>query len=496
MHARAVYVLASLGNEHLIEHLKARLNANGLLHNYENHALIALGTDAAGFLFSQSVKAVGERLATLPNDAANNTSRYELIRPIQFLKPDIRYLITPAFESCLLRLIESDNPDITWIGSDLVRRSATASLLYHVSTASARQNRWSDSFSTFGERSVVTAELWLDWWGNTIDPAVQKKLLRLTPLCPSLEVEKVLLECLDTDELRAQAARQLGEYGAVRAAPCLREILAENTNDSALRDQMEAAHALGDLRDDAAIPLLKAMISAHTESLAAIYAVASLGVIGTSEAETALCELLAEGVNEERIAPALINCGSPSAMAAVLARAKARSNGPEWLCEQASRLSYTRGWTRGRYYTHIDTADFVQYLDTTNQAASSKQNWGVIRAFEQIDSPDVRHLLRKWAERRGTLSDPVVRENDSLRMSQLCIRELTDRGDEFAAQKPKRDGPVARAGFPRRFVARHIQEFGRELFPRGSTCPERGPKEANRRHYDWEKPKGLAGVEL
>ena len=77
-------------------------------------------------------------------------------------------------------------------------------------------------------------------------------------------------------------------------------------------------------------------------------------------------------------------------------------------------------------------ADFIQYLDATYQPKHPKQNWDFVRAFEQIDSPDVRRLLRKWAERQGTPNDAIVRENDSLRMSYLCIRELIDRGDEFA----------------------------------------------------------------
>ena len=230
----------------LVEHLKGRLDKNGLLHNYENHALIAVGTDDAGSLFAQSVTAVGQKLAALPNNAANNRSRHELIWPIQFMKPDVRYLITPAFEPHLKRLIESDNPDASWIASDLVKRSATASLLYHVASASARQSRWYDDFDTFGERSTVTPELWLDWWRRTTDTAVQKKLLRLTPLCPSLMVEEALLACLDRSELRGRAARQLGEYGAVRAAPYLRQILAENAPDDALWDQLTSAHALGD----------------------------------------------------------------------------------------------------------------------------------------------------------------------------------------------------------------------------------------------------------
>jgi hypothetical protein len=193
---------------------------------------------------------------------------------------------------------------------------------------------------------------------------------------------------------------------------------------------MEAAHALGDLRDDAAVPFLKAMISAYPKSHAAIEAAASLGVIGTPEAEKALIALLAEGNCQEGIVPALITCGSPSAMAVVIARAKTRPDGPEWLCKQARHLSSTRGWTRGRYYTHIHTKELVEYLDASYQPMSPTQNWDYVHAFEQIDSPDVRRLLRRWAEWSGTSADAIVREG--IRMSYFCIRELKYRGDEFA----------------------------------------------------------------
>ena len=51
-HAKAVSVLAYLGDERLVTNLQARLAENGLLASYENHALIALGTDTAGALFA------------------------------------------------------------------------------------------------------------------------------------------------------------------------------------------------------------------------------------------------------------------------------------------------------------------------------------------------------------------------------------------------------------------------------------------------------------
>ena len=43
-HIRAVNVLAYLGDARVIDHLKERLARNGALQEYENHALLAVGT--------------------------------------------------------------------------------------------------------------------------------------------------------------------------------------------------------------------------------------------------------------------------------------------------------------------------------------------------------------------------------------------------------------------------------------------------------------------
>src|SRR5207244_1274154 len=142
----------------------------------------------------------------------------------------------------------------------------------------------------------------------------------------------------------------------------------------------------------------------------------NLGFIGTVEAETALSELFDMGICENRAASALIICGTSSAIAVVITRAGARTDGFRWLCEQCRHLSWTRGWTRGKYYTHINTAELVDYLDAGFQPGSSKENWDFVHALEQIDTSDVRRLLRKWAMLRGTTEDPTVREDDHLRL--------------------------------------------------------------------------------
>jgi hypothetical protein len=61
-HARAVQILALLGDERLVVHLERRLEANSLLANYENHALVAVGSDPAWRLLAQCVRAIGKKL--------------------------------------------------------------------------------------------------------------------------------------------------------------------------------------------------------------------------------------------------------------------------------------------------------------------------------------------------------------------------------------------------------------------------------------------------
>ena len=135
---------------------------------------------------------------------------------------------------------------------------------------------------------------------------------------------------------------------------------------------------------------------------------------------------------ENAVLEALLCCGSPAAVAQLVRRAAARQDGPKWLCERLHHLSWTRGWRRGEYFTHIHTAELVDYLEAHYEPGSPEQNWSVGDAFRQIDSPEVRTLLRKWGSRRGSPEDPLVRESDQRRISDMCYWELRDRGDVSA----------------------------------------------------------------
>lgn len=181
--------------------------------------------------------------------------------------------------------------------------------------------------------------------------------------------------------------------------------------------------------------LLEKLAGEHSDEWVVLQAIGSLGCIGNSEAESALGRLLqatkGEGF-ESAVLEALLCCGSPAAVAELVRRATARQDGPKWLCERLNHLSWTRGWHRGEYFTHIHTAELVDYLETHYEPGSPEQNWSVGDAFRQIDSPEVRTLLRKWDSRRGSPEDPLVRESDQRRISDMCCWELRDRGDVSA----------------------------------------------------------------
>lgn len=433
-HAKAVTVLAYLGDSRLVDHLAARLTENGLLEHYENHALIAVGSEATGDLFARSVLAVGERLAPLPDDSANHDARLRFIDSVHFPVYDVRYLLTSSFEPHLRRLIEHSNRDVSWIAIDLAERAHVPSLLYSAAIVTAQRERWFD-LDRGERRSCVSADMWLGWWRQSTEVSLRRSLLTLLPLYPNAEIEEVLLDCLDSPDFRGDAVRSLGEYGSLRSTPYLREILAEPITAHDHWAKAHAAHVLGDLRDEAAVPSLEKVAAEHVDGWVVSQAIGSLGLIGNSEAESALERLLRlqEGTSlVDEVLQALLCCGTSSAVARVVKRARSRADGPKWLCERLHRISWTRGWRSGEYYTHIHTPELVGYLDSHFAPGSPEENWDIGHAFGQIDSPDVRALLRKWASRRGTREDPLIRESDQRRLSDMCNWELRNRGDTSA----------------------------------------------------------------
>jgi hypothetical protein len=378
---------------------------------------------------------VGARLSCLPENAENNDARNKLIDPIHFPIYDVRYLLTLHFEPFLSRLLSNADVDVAWIASDLAKRSVIPTLLHTVAAARARHSFPRDIRSEPLQTRVAPKD-WLHWWHQaTNDLSLQQELLSWLPAIPSAEVEEVLLNCLESQNLRGTAARRLGEYGSIRSAGHLRNILAEGIEPHDSWAKAQAARALGELRDEAAIALLEKTVREHTHVLVLDEAISSLGLIGTHEAECALARLLSAAGHvhiENLLCEALLFCGSMHAVATLVQHANDRPDGQTWLCERLHRLMWFQGWHRGEFYTHIHTAQLVQYLTTAGGNWTARQNSSLARAFNQIDGTEIRSLLRRWTGLRGSPDDLPVREEGDRRISDVAFEQLRERGDESA----------------------------------------------------------------
>lgn len=431
-HAKAVGVMAYLGDDRLVAHLETRLAENGILCNYENHALVALGTHAAGVLFAQSVWAAVEMLAHLQNENSVQDKHNKLLNLFKS-KDDMRYLLSSPFEPHLKRLIEADNPHVSWVACYVAKRGLMASLLYSVAVAADQRGEF--ELERNQDRAFVTTDLWLGWWRATSELRIRRRLLQLLPRHPSAEVEEILIGCLDSPDLRDLAARQLGTYGVARAAASLRGILAEAITEDDHWGKAEAAHALGDLRDEAAVPWLERTAAEHTEDRVVREAVESLGLIGVQEAEGALRRLLQIDKGEafqESVFEALLLCGSRTAVGTVVEHGRSRPDGFSWICKRLCDLCGIRVWRRGEYYTHIITGELVDYLGSHYQLTWPEAECDVGEAFCQIDSKEVRELLRQWSGLDRPVQDSPLREDGQRRLSATCREELRNRGDESA----------------------------------------------------------------
>jgi hypothetical protein len=108
-HARAVGVLANLGDVRLVAHLEQRFKESGVLYGYENHALIALGTAGAANLFLQSARAVGDRIMLISiNDGGFERGRVG--KSVAHLTGDYAFLVGAEFEKCSERRGERATP--------------------------------------------------------------------------------------------------------------------------------------------------------------------------------------------------------------------------------------------------------------------------------------------------------------------------------------------------------------------------------------------------
>jgi HEAT repeat protein len=428
-HVRAVTVLAYLGDDRLASHLNDRLTENDSLLEYENHALIALGAAEAGEVFLRSVIGTAGNISELGYENGG-AIRYRLHSQVSSASSDHEYLCTPQFDPYIAKLADDASQEVASHGFDLAVRSGRPSLVRHAILTQARRKWFSRSRDEV--RGAMPPDTWLGWWRELTDVGIRRTLLAYLPVIPNAEIEQVLIDCLDSPEFRGQAALHLGHFGCYRAAAYLRQIIQDTAGEVRASEKGEAATALGLLRDETSLEQLRSLAEAHPRTYLGLTAVHNIGFIGTKEAEDALGKLLGTEVDKQHIAGALICCGSPSAVSKAVDLARSRVDGPKWLCVCMRRAFWTRGYHRGEFYTHISTAALVDFLASAEKDVENK--WDLLHAFEQIDSEEVRELLRRWAGRQGTAADAVVRDTDQLRMSVLCYDELLKRGDEYAIE--------------------------------------------------------------
>jgi hypothetical protein len=89
------------------------------------------------------------------------------------------------------------------------------------------------------------------------------------------------------------------------------------------------------------------------------------------------------------------------------------------------------------------------------------ENWEYFRLLERIDTPSIRAILRQLAQRSGSDSDAVLRDQDGLRASQLAYRELYERGDLWALPELIKVGVGGDKGFGHYMAAGHLLRYPR-----------------------------------
>ena len=423
-HGRAVGVLAYLGDERLASHLKERLQTNGGLEAYENDALFALGTDEAGSIFYDSAKAMLAETAAL-GYGVGTQEWYSLYSKVSTTSGDRQDLLTQEFEPYIRRLIVDDDQEAFSLGFGLAIRSRCSAVIYDAVRAWAKQYYGG---TPDWIREWIPPATWCDWWNRSNDLEVRQRLLQIIPNAPNANIEQVLIDCLNHVKLRSQAAWHLGHFGCVRAVVALRHLL--DREGTTAHDKEMIGLALGLLRDTKSIDQLRAcaLVEPPNHRWASVLA---LGLIGTADAEAALVTLFDTDVDDELVGGALIGCGSATAVSHVVKSARAREDGARWFCECMKHAF----WTNNRrlpteYYSYVQTTEITAYLEEIEKEITNK--WDLLHAVREIDSEDIRALLRRWASRADSADDPVVRENKKLEMSALCYGELMRRGDEFA----------------------------------------------------------------
>ncbi|MDY3562777.1 HEAT repeat domain-containing protein [Gemmata sp. JC673] len=427
-HVRAVTVLAHLGNARLVEHLKDRLATNGALQGYENHALIAVGTEPAAAVFTSSLRGAATSLSQLGYEDGG-MARMHVHYSVSPKSADLRYLITPPFEAALEALIGDADEEVAGLAADLADTNKSPRLL-HRSLVVRAGRRGLHSLSTDRVADTVDPPTWVSWWNAAESDAIRSMLLTAMSPVPSAETERILIECLDNPQFRSAAAAQLGQMGSQHAAAPLRRLLEEGLRGW---DALEVIRAISLLADPAAVGVLAQMAQDTSGDQLSIITTA-LGAIGTEASERVLVELLDSGKEADWLVSGLFVHGSPTAVARLVAEARKDGRGPNWLAERLRQAFRWWGWTVGRFHTHVQDRDLIAYLEEQEHEFKGPAKWTLLHAIEPIDSENVRRLLRKVANRRGTPEDDVVRGDDGLRASWLASRDLMNREDAAAVE--------------------------------------------------------------
>ena len=464
--------LAHLESQRVVEHLQTRLEAAGELRDYENHALIAVGSEAAAGLFKRATNAADRRMQRLGWEDGG-LARSKLFHAVCPISADLRHLFAPAFERCIGRWLalignaEDEGALSRELGSiaiSLAResRSRTLAKLYILAKERSRD---------VGPFEPVLEWLdprdWLEWWDECRDENTRRALVNSLPGVPTPAVEAALITALRDRRTAWRAARYLGGCGSLNAKPALRDLAAHEIGDELGEfTSIEAVQTHGKLGDEDAIGLLTSLAEASSKRLMRA-ALASLALIGTPASEEALHRLSANDGLAEFVAGALAIHGSRSAVNGAIALCTAKADrGAKWLVRSVNEILSRWGWERGKYFTHIHE-NFGAFLQQKEPQFEGAEKWEYFRFLERFDDESIRGVLREVAGRSGTEGDDILRESDGLRASRLAYNELFERGDPWALPELIRcideHSPFARIkakellNYPREIVADAIR---------------------------------------
>jgi HEAT repeat protein len=466
-HIRAVYVLGYLGSHRVVEHLQARLEAAGELRDYENHALIAVGTEAAAELFERAANAAARRMQRLGWEDGG-LARSKLSHSVCPISADLRHLLAPAFETCIGKWLaltaNAENEgalsrELRLMAISLAResRSRTLAKLYVVAKEQCKN---------IGPFEPVLEWLdprdWSEWWDECQDENARRALVNSLPGVPTPTVEAALITALRDRRVAWRAARYLGDCGSLNAKPALRELAVREVVDELEEfTSIEAVRTLGKLGDEDAIGLLTRLAEAPSKPLMQA-ALASLALIGTPGSEEALQRLSSNDDLVEFVAGALVIHGSQSAVNGAIALCTANSDrGSKWLVKSVNEILSGWGWERGKYFTHIHE-DFGTFLQQQEPRFDGAEKWEYFRFLERFDGESIRVLLRELAGRSGTEGDDILHESDGLRASRLAYNELFERGDPWALTELLRQRIDEHAPFAR-VRAKELLRYPREI---------------------------------